>query len=355
MLLIYSIPIFIGSLTLVIGGSVLLSRALPLLKIPVQLLGFITALGADSPEISSAVVSMISGQKDVAVGVVFGSNIFNLASLLGVTAVFAGQISLPRASVLLNGGVGILITGLAATLVLGIAPPLLVFGLLLTILVPYVGLLAQRRSSLERLSLPASWKRFIISAASEVEEDSHEIKQTGEEDEVERKASKSDPQMDLASDKERPKASVIKITLLVFFALVAMVLGSTGLVHSTTSLTKGWLPSTLLGTLVLAVLTGIPNLYTAIRLAQRHRGSAVMTEAMNSNSLNILVGLAIPSLVFGDLKAHTVSGYLDTWSLLLMTVAVVCVLAICRGLNRKMGIGLLAIYLAFVALCIHFA
>ncbi len=87
----YSIFVFLGSLALVIGGSVFLSRALgrlgPRLNIPEQLLGFIAALGADSPEISAAVVSMISGQQDVAVGVVFGSNLFNLASLLGVTAV----------------------------------------------------------------------------------------------------------------------------------------------------------------------------------------------------------------------------------------------------------------------------
>ena len=93
--LFYSIFVFLGSLKLVIGGSMFLSRALgrlgPRLNIPEQLLGFITALGADSPEISAAVVSMISGQQDVAVGVVFGSNLFNLASLLGVTAVIAGK------------------------------------------------------------------------------------------------------------------------------------------------------------------------------------------------------------------------------------------------------------------------
>lgn len=359
MLLIYSIPIFIGSLTLVIGGSVFFSRALgrlgPRLKISGQLLGFITALGADSPEISAALVSMISGQKGVAVGVVFGSNLFNLASLLGVTAVIAGQISLPRAAVLLNGCVGILITVVAVALVLGVAPPPLVFGLALAILVPYVGLLALRRGSVQRLPLPASWKRFVVSAASELEEHAREIQQAGAEDEREREASKPGPPMRGPIEIERPQAGVLKLALLVFVALAVMVLGSTGLVRSTTSLTAGWLPSSLLGTLVLAVLTGIPNLYTAIRLAQRHRGSALMTEAMNSNSLNILVGLAIPSLVFGDLTAHTAGGYLDTWSLLLMTVAVVCVLAIGRGLDRKKGIGVIAAYLTFVALCIYLA
>jgi len=355
----YSIFVFLGSLTLVIGGSVFLSRALgrlgPRLNIPEQLLGFITALGADSPEISAAVVSMISGQQDVAVGVVFGSNLFNLASLLGVTAVIADQISLPRPAVLLDGGVGILVTVAAVALVLGVAPPPLVFGLALAILVPYVVLLALRRGSLERLPLPASWKRFVISAASEIEEDASEIQQDEAEDENEGESSNPATPKRSSNGIERPQTSVLKLVLFVFFALVVMVLGSTGLVRSTTSLTAGWLPRSLLGTLVLAVLTGIPNLYTAVRLAQHHRGSAVMTEAMNSNSLNILAGLAIPSLIFGDLTAHTPGGYLDTWWLLLMTVAVVCILAVGRGLDRKMGIGVIAAYLTFVAFCIYLA
>ncbi|MBK5256692.1 MAG: hypothetical protein JJE39_11720, partial [Vicinamibacteria bacterium] len=250
MLSIYSISIFIGSLTLVIGGSVFLSRALgrlgPRLRISGQLLGFITALGADSPEISAAVVSMISGQKDVAVGVVFGSNLFNLASLLGVTAVIAGQISLPRAAVLLNGGIGILVTVVAVALVLGAASPPLAFGLVLAILVPYVVLLALRRDSLQRLPLPASWKRFVVSAAGEVEEHAREIQQAGAEDEKEREASKPGPPMRGPNEIEGPQAGVLKLALLVFVALAVMVLGSTGLVRSTTSLTAGWLPSRLL-------------------------------------------------------------------------------------------------------------
>lgn len=359
MLLVYSIPIFLCSLTLVVGGSEFLSRALgrlgPRLRIPDHFLGFITALGADSPEISAAVVSMISGEKDVAVGVVFGPNLFNLASLLGVTAVIAGQISLPRAAVLLNGGVGILITVVAVALVLGFAPPALVFGLALAILVPYVVLLGIRRDSLQLLRIPASWKRFFVSAVGGLDEHAREIQQAGAGDEREPEASELGPPMRGLNESERPQASVLKLALMVFAALAVMVLGSIGLVRSTTSLTAGWLPSALLGTLVLAVLTGIPKLHTAIRLAQRHRGSAVMTEAMNSNSLNILVGLAIPSLVFGKLTAHTTGGYLATWALLLMTVSVVCVLAIGRGLDRKKGMGVISVYLTFVALCIYFA
>ncbi len=142
---------FLGSLALVLRGSVLLSRALgglrPQFNIPDQFVGFITVPGADSPEISAAVISMISGQNDVAVDVLFGSNLINLASLLGLTAVIAEGIFVQRESVLLAGTAGILIT--AAALVLGDAPPVLVFSVVLVLLIPYVLLLGRGQRALE--------------------------------------------------------------------------------------------------------------------------------------------------------------------------------------------------------------
>src|SRR5216683_5185263 len=47
------------------------------------LLGMVTALGADAPEIASAVAAVVAGHKETGVGVVVGSNVFNLAALLG--------------------------------------------------------------------------------------------------------------------------------------------------------------------------------------------------------------------------------------------------------------------------------
>jgi cation:H+ antiporter len=128
----YSIPVFLASLAVVLGGSVFLSRLLGRLgsnfRIPEQFLGFIAAFGADSPEITSAVVAMISGQTNVGVGIVFGSNLFNLASLLGLAAVLSGGISVRRQAALLAGGVGALITAIAVALVLGVAGPELALG-----------------------------------------------------------------------------------------------------------------------------------------------------------------------------------------------------------------------------------
>lgn len=349
--LFYSIPLFLGSLALLLGGSVMLSRGLGRLgrrlSIPGQLLGFITALGADSPEISSTIVALLAGKTDVGVGVVFGSNLFNLAALLGLTAVIAGRISIRRNAVLLDGSVGVLVTGCAMLLVLGAAPPALVVGLLLTLLTVYVLLLALPRKRVDRLPLPSPWKRFVLSAARETEEHGRELQEVeaAEEEEGQAQAGAQRPSRHPIED---PPESMGKLSAYVLGALTVIVLSSVGLVRSTSSLTAGWLPEGLLGTLVIAALTGIPNIYTATRLALRHRGSAVMTEAMNSNNLNILVGLSIPSLLFGGMLAHTAGGYLDTAWLFAMTVGVVSLLAASKGLSRRQGVLVILAYLAFV-------
>ena len=48
------------------------------------LLGMVAALAADAPEITSAVTALLTHQQRVGAGVVIGSNVFNLAALLGL-------------------------------------------------------------------------------------------------------------------------------------------------------------------------------------------------------------------------------------------------------------------------------
>jgi hypothetical protein len=66
-------------------------------------LGLVAALAADAPEITSAVTALARGQSSVGAGVVIGSNVFNLAALLGLAAVVAGRIGFHRRVVLLGG------------------------------------------------------------------------------------------------------------------------------------------------------------------------------------------------------------------------------------------------------------
>ena len=60
------------------------------------LLGLVAALAADAPEVTAAITAMAGRQPRLGAGVVIGSNVFNLAALLGLSAVVAGRIGLHR-------------------------------------------------------------------------------------------------------------------------------------------------------------------------------------------------------------------------------------------------------------------
>src|SRR5947209_17214658 len=111
-----SIPVaaslFFGGLIVTVASSIVLARELDRigerLGFSEALLGIVTALGADGPEISSAVAAIVSGHNDTGVGVVVGSNVFNIAALLGLSAVIAGAVRIHPHGLALVGAVAAL-------------------------------------------------------------------------------------------------------------------------------------------------------------------------------------------------------------------------------------------------------
>ena len=86
-------------------------------------LGLVAALAADAPEITSAVTALARGQASVGAGVVIGSNVFNLAALLGLAAVVAGGIGFHRRVVLLAGLPGAWVAAVCLLTVAALVPP----------------------------------------------------------------------------------------------------------------------------------------------------------------------------------------------------------------------------------------
>src|SRR5256714_6815261 len=105
-----SIPVALlllaGAFTLTVTSSIVLARELDRigerLGFSEALLGIVTAVGADAPEIASAVTAVVAGHEDTGVGVVVGSDGFHLAALLGVSALIAGPVRIHRHGLLLN-------------------------------------------------------------------------------------------------------------------------------------------------------------------------------------------------------------------------------------------------------------
>src|SRR4029077_20431966 len=123
--------------------------------------------------------------------------------------------------------------------------------------------------------------------------------------------------------------------------IAAIVVGSIGMVHAALRLGhRAGMPSVLIGELLLAVLTSLPNAYTGVRLGRAHRGSALVSETMNSNTINLVGGVAVPPLfvAFGARFSNLVAA--DVVWLLAATAVTIAMLARRRGMGR-MGGGLL--------------
>ena len=82
--------ILTGLLFLVWGGDLLVSSATGIardLGVPEAIIGLtVVAVGTSLPELATSIVAALRRQSGIAVGNVIGSNIFNIAGILGVTA-----------------------------------------------------------------------------------------------------------------------------------------------------------------------------------------------------------------------------------------------------------------------------
>jgi cation:H+ antiporter len=119
-------------------------------------------------------------------------------------------------------------------------------------------------------------------------------------------------------------------------------------VRSATDLGQAWsVPQTLVGVIVLAILTSLPNAWTGVRFGVQHRGSALISETLNSNSINIVAGLAVPTAL-GSLGAFSGLTVFDVAWLFGMTAAAVVLFGRRDGAGRTAGAFLIVLYAAFV-------
>ena len=114
----------------------------------------LAALAADAPEITSSVTALVGHHSEIGAGVVIGSNVFNLAALLGLAAVLAGSIALHRRVILMEGAVALWIAGVCVVAMLGLFSPAIALILVFGVLAPYLLILGMPHERLKASRLP---------------------------------------------------------------------------------------------------------------------------------------------------------------------------------------------------------
>lgn len=332
-----AISLFLVSFAATIAAAEFCARRLDELGVrvgmPEALLGFLTALASDSPELASAIIAVINGARDVGLGVVVGSNIFNLAAMIGVSALLVGRVRIRREVALLEGTVALLVTFVTGALVLRWLTAGIAVGLLGAILLPYLVLLARGPEVFRRV--PFRW-RFAGRLSAELDEAYRPRRIPGH-------------GVGAAPREPGSGGRVWAPALLMVPAVAVIVGGATGMVETSLTLATRWnLPHVVVGVFVLATLTSLPDAYMAIRLARARRDLAVVSATLHSNTLNLVGAVALPALVVSIAPLTGLVRFDLVW-LLGMTVVTVILLARPRGADRRGGILLVALYAVFVA------
>jgi cation:H+ antiporter len=319
-----AIPLFLVSLAVTLAAARLFARRLDRLgkrfRFPEALIGLLTALAADGPEISSALIALFKNAHDVSVGVLVGSNAFNIAAMIGMSGLLAGCVRLRRDTLLLEGTVGAAITVIATALLLHWIGPVPATLLAAAVVIPYV---------------------VVVIGGERVLKARHH---------------RSEHLVTALSDRPRPERPAGRhqdpshhLLGLIVLDVVLIIAGSAGMVQAALTLGQRWhISGAVLGMLVLGPLTSIPNALTGVRLGLADRGAALVGETFNSNTINLAVGVIVPSLFITFAAATTLAKVQLAW-LVAMTLTTLVFLWRRGGLQRSEGVVLIIIYLGFVA------
>jgi cation:H+ antiporter len=285
------------------------------------MLGLLAALAADAPEITSAVSALAHHQQSIGVGVVLGSNVFNLAALLGLGALVAGGIGLHRRVVVLEGGIGIWTAAVALLVVGHVISAGAGLALVLAVLFPYAvvaGLNSRKRRARLAGSRLGRWLGVAI-----------------DEEELE---------LSVAIHPRRGRLADFAVASL---ALVVVVTASVIMERAASTLGRRFsVPDIVVGTLVLAGVTSLPNAVAAVYLARRGRGAASLSTTMNSNTINVAAGLLLPAVILGIGSALASVSFVAAWYVGL-TILVLGLAYLHHGLRRRVGALIVVAYVVF--------
>jgi Ca2+/Na+ antiporter len=231
-------------------------------------------------------------------------------------------ISLHRRVVILSGVVAVWISVCCLATTTGFIPVVPSLICAAVVFAGYLTILGLHRDSRPRLPLPRRVSLWLCAAVEEEESDLDEV---------------------IRPTRGRPRDIVIASV-----ALITVVLSSVAMERSASSLGHHFhIADAIVGGLILAAVTSLPNAVAAVHLASKGRGAAALSTALSSNNLNVVFGLLIPGAIVG-MAAPSFAGNLTATSYVLLTFLVLVVAYAQRGLNRLSGSLIIGGYFVFV-------
>ncbi len=259
------------------------------LAFPPSLLSLLGALGANIPNYMASIVAITGGRLDEGLGIIIGSNIYNIAIILAISTFATPR----RHSIILTPK-----QASDAYTVAGYTLAIMLSTLVLTWLLPGTPLTAALRLPpiTTILLVVAALCSLILFGALAFHAFHREHHPSTPAFHISR------PGARLAENTSR--LSLTRWIAVALLALVSALWAVIVMVQAGQNLTGDLgIPPLLAGLLVLAVATSLPNTVVAYTLARTGRETACVEEVFSSNSINAALGLALP-LLFVRLTVH---------------------------------------------------
>ncbi len=328
-LLIISLLIVIKAADLFVDNIVEIGTALGISQI---LLGVTAAaIGTSLPEFGSALIASLSGNTEMGVGVVIGSNIWNVAGIFGITATITGLVQADKKSINRDGLMAV-VTGLVLL-------AFMLFGY-------FTGeLYISGFSSIIMIIFYIYYMRILV------KDQEKEHKDKIEEDFNNKKDVKNTE--DVSNEKLSNKRNSInkKSILFVLLGIIGLGVGCQLLITSASSLatTFGISPA-IMGLFTLSIGTSIPELVVTLSSAMKGLHDLSMGTVFGSVTFNILVGIGIPALLVA-VPIEPLSLYFDAPVMIGVTAGTLLLMKYNKNrLNRFSGIILLGVYVLYAFL-----
>ena len=304
-LLILGFVILIKGADLFVDGASGIANHFKVSKILIGLT--IVAFGTSAPELAVSIKSIFSGNGDIVLGNVIGSNILNIFLIIGVSAVFH-SLTVKNNTVKKELPITMLITTLFAVLMSD------------HIFDKTVNNAFTRSDGIILLLFFSIFIYYLISISKKKEE---------------------------KEEKEEIKLPIFKSIIFTLLGLIGIILGSNFVVDSASFIAKGLgVTERLISLTIIALGTSLPELVTSITATRKGEYDIAIGNVVGSNIFNIGMVIGIPTSIIGGIGIINFS-YIDITVMIIASILLFMFSYNDYKISKKEGILFLIIFVVY--------
>lgn len=303
-LLIVGFVILIKGADIFVDGS---SNAARNLKIPKMVIGLtIVAFGTSAPELAVSIKAVMSGNSDIVLGNVVGSNILNILLILGLSSLFS-QMKVKDNTVEKE----IPLTILFSSLLMVLAFDNMFDKNILNVIT--------RTDGIVILLFFIIFVYYLFS--------------------VMKKGNKE--------ENDKPKYNIFKSIILIIIGLISIVIGSNLVVDNAVAIAKILnVSEKMISLTIVAFGTSLPELVTSIQASRKGENDIAIGNIIGSNIFNIGIVIGIPAALIGNISVGAFN-YIDMFTMILSAILLFVLTFKKRKMQSKEGIIMLILFVVY--------